>query len=252
MVHPSIIEARLGELGFRTSRWFRAEIHEMQHILMDDEKIVALACGRYFGSFALLVATDQRLLLIDKRVFFMTIEDSRYDMISEIDFNMQMYAANLTIYTMNKTHKFTSVKYKRQLRELTTYVQRRVWEFRQTQPSTDQLPMPQPVRSIATPGYPQPIGRAYYTVQSNQPQIAPQPTASRQVDYYSDEYNDEHPSHHILPAMPARVGHVAHLVGSAATAAAHHTPSLTRRPINPYVRGSLMTRRPLGTDYYNN
>lgn len=242
MVHPSIIEARLGELGFRTSRWFRAEIHEMQHILMDDEKIVALACGRYFGSFALLVATDQRLLLIDKRVFFMTIEDSRYDMISEIDFNMQMYAANLTIYTMNKTHKFTSVKYKRQLRELTTYVQRRVWEFRQTQPSADQLPAPQPVRSIATPGYPQPIGRAYYTVQSNQPQIAPQP-----VDYYSNEL----PSHHILP-MPARVGHVAHLVGSAATAAAHHTPSLPHnKPFNPYVRGSLMTRRPLGTDYYN-
>jgi hypothetical protein len=244
VVHPSIIEARLGELGFRASRWFRAEIHEMQHILMDDEKIVALACGRYFGSFALLVATDQRLLLIDKRVFFMTIEDSRYDMISEIDFNMQVYAANLTIYTMNKTHKFTSVKYKRQLRELTTYVQRRVWEFRQTQSSSDQLPMPPNTRTIATPGYPQPIGRTYYAVQSSQPQ----PTASRQLDYYSDEP----PSHHILPPMPARVGHMAHLVGSAATAAAHHTPSLSRKPFNPYVRGSLMTRRPLGTDYYNN
>jgi PH (Pleckstrin Homology) domain-containing protein len=245
MVHPSIIEARLGELGFRASRWFRAEIHELQHILMDDEKIVALACGRYFGSFALLVATDQRLLLIDKRVFFMTIEDSRYDMISEIDLNMQMYAANLTIYTMNKTHKFTSVKNKRQLRELTTYVQRRVWEFRQMQTSADQLPMPPQARTIAAPGYPQPVGHAYYTVRDNS---QPQPTAPQPQEHYADQPR----GHHILPVLPARAGHAARLVGSAATAAAHHAPSLPRKPFNPYVRGSLMTRRPLGTDYYNN
>jgi len=244
MVHPSIIEARLGELGFRASRWFRAEIHELQHILMHDEKIVALTCGRYFGSFALLVATDQRLLLIDKRVFFMTIEDSRYDMISEIDFNMQVYAANLTIYTMNKTHKFTSVKNKAQLRDLTTYVQRRVWEFRQTQPSVDQPVLPPQTRRMATPGYPQPIGQAYYTVHNNS---QPQPIASPPTDYYADE---PRATHHILPE---RVSHVAHLVGTAATAAAHHAPSLPlpHRPVNPYVRGSLMTRRPLGTDYYN-
>jgi hypothetical protein len=248
MVHPSIIEARLGELGFRASRWFRAEIHELQHILMNDENIVALACGRYFGSFALLVATDQRLLLIDKRVFFMTIEDTRYDMISEIDFNIQTYAANLTVYTMNKTHKFTSVKYKRQLRELTNYVQRRVWEFRQaSQPADQQLPMQQQ-RQISTPGYPQPIGQAYYTVRHEppRPQIPAPPT-----NLYIDNQPAPAPrqEHHVLPT---RMGHVAHWVGSAATAAAHHAPSLSsKKPFNPYVRGSLMTRRPLGNDYYS-
>ena len=103
MVHPSVIEARIGKLGFKHSRWFKAEIDELQHVLMEQEKIIALVCGRYFGSFALLVATDQRLLLIDKRVFFMTIEDTRYDMISEINYNSQVYSATATIYTINKT-----------------------------------------------------------------------------------------------------------------------------------------------------
>src|SRR6478752_6490132 len=131
MVHPSLIEARLGKLGFKPSRWFGPEIRELEHILMDHEKLISLACGRYYGSFALLVATDQRLLLIDKRVFFMTVEDTRYDMISEIDYNAQIYSATVTIYTMNKTHKFTSMKYKKQLRDLTNYVQRRVMEIRQ-------------------------------------------------------------------------------------------------------------------------
>jgi len=240
MVHPSVIEARLGKLGFRTSRWFRAEINELQHILMHDEQIISLACGRYFGSFALLVATDQRLLIIDKRVFFMTIEDIRYDMISEIDFNMQqMYAANLTVYTMNKTHKFMSVKYKRQLRELATFTQRRVWELRQMQPSVD-VPSAQSQTSFVPMPQLKPFGAR--DSQSFQPP-QPQPLAARPRDYYVDD-NPADPIH-----IKARVGHVAHVVGSAATKAAH-TPHLPHRPFNPYLTGSLMTRRPLGnTDY---
>jgi hypothetical protein len=234
MVHPSVIESRLGELGFRASRWFRAEIHELQHILMDDEKIISLACGRYFGSFALLVATDQRLLLIDKRVFFMTIEDTRYDMISEIDYNSQAYNATVTVYTMNKTHKFTSVKYKRELRELTTYVQRRVWEFRQQQPSD--APNISQTRSTFIPS-PSPLPpQPYQSVHTAQPQQI----ASPAVDYYVD---DTHTGGH---AWRGQVGHVAHMVGTAATKAAH-APHLSHRSINPYTQGSLMTRRPLGT-----
>jgi hypothetical protein len=224
MIHPSIIEARLGELRFSSSRWFKAEIHELQHILMDHEKIIALACGRYFGSFALLVATDQRLLLIDKRVFFMTIEDTRYDMISEIDFNTQAYYANLTIYTVNKTHKFTSVKHRRQLREITNYIQKRVAELRTQQsvpiPGSAQAQAPsEPVQSAAPA-----LGTSYN---------------------YSPAITDDNTA--IRPAEPERG--VAQMVGSAAVQASHHWP---RRPLNPYVQGSLMTHRPMSSpsDYY--
>jgi hypothetical protein len=226
MVHPSVIEARLGELGFRASRWFKAEIHELQHILMDDEKIISLACGRYFGSFALLVATNQRLLLIDKRVFFMTIEDTRYDMISEIDYNSQAYNATVTVYTMNKTHKFTSIKFKRELRELTSYVQRTQTRF---------------IPSMGAASKPRP-GQFYEPVHTAQPQQIASPPA----DYYVDD--DGHTGGQV---WRGQIGHVAHQVGSAATRAAHHAPHLPYRPLNPYTQGSLMTRRPLGspTDY---
>ncbi|MBX4197136.1 PH domain-containing protein [Candidatus Saccharibacteria bacterium] len=182
---------------------------------MDHEKIIALACGRYFGSFALLVATDQRLLLIDKRVFFMTIEDTRYDMISEIDYNSQVYSATVTVYTLNKTHKFNTIKYKRELRELTTYVQRRVMEFRNQQ------------QMIANPEPAQPRLEVQSQVAQPTPVAAP-------ADYYVDRSSDDR---HVLRNQ---VGHVAHLVGTAATRAAHH-----HRPIHPYTQGSLMTRHPM-------
>jgi hypothetical protein len=217
MVHPGVIEARLGELNFKTSRWFRAEISELQHILMDDEKIIVLACGRYFGSFALLVATEQRLLLIDKRLFFMNYEDTRYDMISEINYNAQAYMATLTIFTANKTHKFTSYRYRQQLRELTNYVQNRVAYLRN---HGGDMPVAQPSASM--------------------PQQIPAPSPPLGATYsYSPKTSDDR----VTP--PAFIHHqLAHRMGSTAVQAsqAHHWPL----QFNPYVQGSLMTRRPYG------
>jgi hypothetical protein len=135
MVHISEIEGRVSQLGVRISRWFQAELRELQHILMDHEQIISVVPGRYFNGNALLVATDHRLLLIDKRTFFMNLEDIRYDMISETDFNSRVFDATLRIFTLNKQHRFTSVKYKHQLRDLTRYVQRRIMEVRQYQNS---------------------------------------------------------------------------------------------------------------------
>lgn len=224
MVHPSLIEARLGELKFRTSRWFQSEISELQHILMEHEKIVALACGRYFGSFALLVATDQRLLLIDKRVFFMTYEDTRYDMISEIDFNSQFYSATVTVFTVNKTHKFTSIKYKKQLREITNYIQSRVAELRN-----------QPYSAQATPGA---VAAGVPAVQAANQAPSAAPPLGTAYSYTPRVADDKRP-------QPSDPHEVAQIVGSTAmqgTHAHHWRP----RPFNPYVQGSLMTRRPYG------
>lgn len=136
MVHISVIQSQLTRLGIRLSRWFTPELKELQHLLMENERIVAAAPGRYFSGLALLVATDLRLLLIDKRTFFMTIEDTRYDMISEIDFSSRFYDHTVHIFTLNKQHNFTSIRYKNQLRDLCTYVQQRVWELRQVQQET--------------------------------------------------------------------------------------------------------------------
>jgi hypothetical protein len=145
MVHISVIQSQLTKLGCRLSRWFTPEIRELQHILMDDEKIIGAAAGRYFNGFALLVSTEQRLLLIDKRAFFMIVEDIRYDMISEIDFASRLYNFTIYIFTLNKQHNFTTIRYKKQLRDLTNYSQQKVWQLRQYQ----EQPSPVPSSAVA-------------------------------------------------------------------------------------------------------
>src|SRR6185503_19518598 len=137
MVHISLIQHRLSQLGVRVSRWYQAELRELQHVLFEHENIVAIVPGRYFAGYALLVATDQRLLLIDKRTFFLTVEDIRYDMIAETDYSSKLMDATFQIYTLNKQHRFTTFKYKKQLRDMTSYVQQRVMDLRQGTTSAD-------------------------------------------------------------------------------------------------------------------
>lgn len=133
------IELTLSRLGVRNQFFGRAEIKELRHILTDDEVITNAVNGRYENGFCLMVATDRRLLLIDKKMWFLSIEDVRFDMITELDYCARLLDATLSVRTINKIMRVTSFKPKL-LREMTTYLQARVMELRhmQAQPQQEQ------------------------------------------------------------------------------------------------------------------
>jgi hypothetical protein len=155
----------------------------------------------------------------------MNLEDTRYDMISEIDFNAQVYSATVTIHTINKTHKFTSIKNRVQLRELTNYVQRRVMEFRNQQSALmdgSAVPM--------TPPTPE------QKINHQMPNLVPTAPPLGTSYNYSPVTSDDDSSPQVVDQSPQ----VVQLVGSAAMYGTH------RRQFHPYIQGSLMTRRPIG------
>lgn len=211
MVHISIIEARLAKLGFQATRWFKPEIRELQHILMDDEQLVGCVQGRYFGGFALLVATDHRLLLVDKKIPYLSVEDIRYDMISEIDYSVQVFDATINIYTVNKQHRFSSWKHKHHLRKVTSFAQQRVMELRQYQ---HQGP-PNATQQVAT---------------------GLTSTTRQQPDYYNPEPQQLQPAHASLrDKLPSP--HIPHIMGATAVNGAKSWVNP-----NPYTKGSLTMR----------
>ena len=78
-------------------------------IILPDEEIFECVNGIYEGGFALLVATDVRVLLIDKKPLnYLTVEDLRFDMINEIDYNHRVFGAHVDITTGNRELKFRS------------------------------------------------------------------------------------------------------------------------------------------------
>lgn len=133
MVDAKSVQAQLKRIKFNPNSWGRAEVKELPGILSPDEKIYECVNGTYEGGFALLVATDMRVLLIDKKPLnFLTVEDLRFDMINQIDYNHRLMGAYITINTGFKTLKFTSWNQQR-LRKLINHLQDRMSEIKKDQ-----------------------------------------------------------------------------------------------------------------------
>ncbi len=133
MVSQKSVTAQLKKIGFNQHAWGRAEVKELPNIILPDEEIFECVNGIYEGGFALLVATDVRVLLIDKKPLnYLTVEDLRFDMINEIDYNHRVLGAYVDISTGNRDLKFRSYNQQR-LRELITHVQRCMAEVKKKQ-----------------------------------------------------------------------------------------------------------------------
>ena len=123
MVSAESIEKQLKDIGFNYRGWGRTEIRELRNIILPDEIIYECVNGIYDGGFALMVVTDIRVLLIDKKPLnYLTVEDMRYELISEIDYNHRLIGAYIRISSGNKDLKFTSLNQPR-LRKLINHVQ---------------------------------------------------------------------------------------------------------------------------------
>jgi len=144
MVSQQEVNRQLEAIGATFKFFGRAEARELRQILVAGEQIQFCMNGRYEGGFAMLCATDQRMLLIDKKPFYLTLEDVRYDMVSEVDFSSRLIDSSVRICTPNKDLRFVSFK-GAELRKMTAYLQNRVMEFRQQhmmQPAQVQQIMP--------------------------------------------------------------------------------------------------------------
>lgn len=138
MVDTKSVEKQLKKIKFDGGMWNRAEIHELPHILHEGETISECANGIYEGGFALLIATDMRVLLIDKKPLnYLTVEDMRFDMINELDYSHRLMGATITISAGSKTFKFKSYNQPR-LRKLIGHVQDRMSQIKREQAEKEQ------------------------------------------------------------------------------------------------------------------
>ncbi|MGZ6005382.1 MAG: PH domain-containing protein [Candidatus Saccharimonadales bacterium] len=189
----SEVELELSRLGIRNRFFGKPEVRELVHILTDDEVITTAANGRYQGGFAMILTTNHRLLLVDKKLWFMSLEDIRFDMITEVDFAARVFDATVSIRTINKVLRFTSIRQKR-LRDLTTYLQKTIMEIRQM--SMQQQQPPQVYVQQAPQSQPASEPAIQYSPAIQQP---PQPVASQNQFYV-------HPVHYSRPTRLRRVG----------------------------------------------
>ena len=133
MVDREYITSQLAKIKFGTSRINRAEIRELENILLNDETIYECVNGYYEGGVALLVATDIRVLLIDKKPLgFLNVDDMRFDMISDIDYTHRIIGAQININCGMRNLVFKSYNQVR-LRKTIGHIQQRMSEIKKEQ-----------------------------------------------------------------------------------------------------------------------
>lgn len=78
----------------------RKEVKELPSILWDDENIENAVQGMYDNGNGLLVATNRRLIFINKGlVFGLKVEDFPYDKVSSIQYSTGLILGEITIFT---------------------------------------------------------------------------------------------------------------------------------------------------------
>jgi hypothetical protein len=141
MVTLAYVEEQLKRIGCNFRFWGRAEVRELANILLPEEIIAGCTNGRYEGGAALLVATDLRLLLVDRKPMFLAIEDIRFDMIAEMDYSSRLFDSTIRVITPTRTLAFSAWNGQR-LRGILNYAQERVLEVRQPHLARQFLTLP--------------------------------------------------------------------------------------------------------------
>jgi len=99
---PSIfeIQSQIKNLGGFESFLGRKEIKELPSILWEDECVENIIQGTYNNGNGILVATNRRLVFVDKGFLFgLKVEDFPYDKISSIQYETGILMGKLTIFT---------------------------------------------------------------------------------------------------------------------------------------------------------
>ena len=129
MVSTEVVKRQIKNLGNSIPFWYDPELRELPKIMREGEILQLIVFGRYDGGTALLCATNYRILLIDKKPMFLTVEDIRYDMVAEVDFAHYFLGATMHVRSFSKDFKFKSFR-QIELRKFTSHIQNRVMEQR--------------------------------------------------------------------------------------------------------------------------
>jgi len=146
MIHQDEVKRQLAEIGANSLLWGRGELRELPKVLFEGERLHHVLNGRYEGGFAVLCATSCRVLLIDKKPFYLTLEDTRYEMISDVQFNHRLIDASIWIGTVHKRLTFMAYNHTK-LRNLTQFIQEQVMTTRQ-QPQLQPQSQPEPLQQL--------------------------------------------------------------------------------------------------------
>lgn len=119
------VHAQLERIDGWTKFFSRREINELPNVLWPNERIEQFGGGTYEGKRGVLVATNRRLIFLDKGLIRLKVEDFPYDKVTSVQVETGLIMGKLTILGSGNKAVIDSVP-KDQARQLGDHVRRRL------------------------------------------------------------------------------------------------------------------------------
>lgn len=97
--HSKRINRELIQAGVTIYGLLKAESRYLPKVIHDDEHIEAVIYGQHHDSSAMLVATDHRIIYLDKKPIATFIDEVTYDVVSGIELEVHTLFATVTLHT---------------------------------------------------------------------------------------------------------------------------------------------------------
>jgi len=119
------IESQIKRIG-AGGLLYRKEIKELPHILWEDEHIEKLTQGWYNNGTGILVATNKRLIFVDKGlVYGLRVEDFPYEKITSIKYKTGLALGEITVFTSGNNSTIENIL-KSHVKPFAEYVRARI------------------------------------------------------------------------------------------------------------------------------
>ncbi|MCA9344328.1 pyridoxamine 5'-phosphate oxidase family protein [Candidatus Saccharibacteria bacterium] len=103
-IHKALIDAGLSPIAM-----LKAESRYLPHVIHTDEKIGGVVNGWYENGSAMLVATDRRIIFLDKKPIYTTKEEVTYDVVAGVRLDIGGVSTVLTLHTRIRDFKLKYV-----------------------------------------------------------------------------------------------------------------------------------------------
>lgn len=97
--HIQRIREELKKVGVSSYGLVKAESRYLPHIIHQNEKIGGVVYGWYENGMAMIVATDKRVIFLDKKPLFTTKDELTYDVVSGVRIDVGALYTSATLHT---------------------------------------------------------------------------------------------------------------------------------------------------------
>lgn len=84
----------------------KSESRHLPNILHDNEHVEAVIYGQHGASSAMLVATDERIIYLDKKPMVVLFDEVSYEVVSGVEFDIHTLFATVILHTPVKNYDF--------------------------------------------------------------------------------------------------------------------------------------------------